>query len=153
MNQQTGNTNRANHVTVELLSEMHRNVTMGSETLSMIVPKINGREMLANVTNQLEQYGTFTGKTEKMLAQRNVTPKDSSVMKRAMTKMGIAMNTAADSSDRHIAAMIGKGTMTGLTELTGKLHKLTSADEDAVKLCQDILEFERNQTMGILEYT
>ncbi len=153
MNQQMGNTNSQNNVTVELLSEMYRNVTMGSETLSMVVPKIHGSEMLTNVTGQMEKYGEFTTRTGEMLSRMEVTPRETSLMKRSMTKMGIAMNTAADSSDRHIAAMIGKGTMTGLTELTGKLHRLTAADEGAVNLCREILEFERDQAMGILEYT
>ena len=73
-------------------------------------------------------------------------------MKRTMTKMGIAMNTAVDSSDQHIAAMIGKGTMTGLTELTGKLHKLTDADKEAVNLCRDILDYEKQEAMNILDF-
>ena len=153
MNQQTGNTNSQNNVTVELLSEMYRNVTMGSETLSMVVPKIHGSEMLTNVTGQMEKYGEFTARTGEMLNRMEVTPRESSLMKRSMTKMGIAMNTAADPSDRHIAAMIGKGTMTGLTELTGKLHKLTEADGEAVDLCHRILDFEKQETMNILDYT
>lgn len=153
MNQSTGNTDSHNNVTVELLSEMYRNVTMGSETLSSVVPKITGRQMLSNVTNQMEKYADFTSRTGAMLNSLEVTPKESSLMKRTMTRMGIAMNTAMDSSDRHIAAMIGKGTMTGLTELTGKLHRLKAADEETVKLCREILDFERQEAMGILEYT
>ncbi len=152
MNSQTGNTGERNNVTVELLSEMHRNVTMGSETLTMVVPKISGDGMMTNVTDQMEQYGEFTTKTEELLGRMNVKPKGSSLMKRTMTKMGIAMNTAMDSSDRHIAAMIGKGTMTGLTELTGKLHRLTDADEEAVNLCRDILDFEKREAMNILDF-
>ena len=151
MNQHS--TNSQNNVTVELLSEMYRNVTMGSETLSMVVPKVHGSEMLTNITGQMEQYGQFTTRTEEMLNRLEVTPRESSLMKRSMTKMGIAMNTAMDPSDNHIAAMIGKGTMTGLTELTGKLHKLKEADQGAADLCREILAFEKEQTMKILEYT
>jgi len=148
----TGNTGPQNNVTVELLSEMHRNVTMGSESLTMVVPKITGSGMMASVTDQMEHYGEFTTKTEELLGRLNVEPRGSSLMKRTMTKMGIAMNTAIDSSDQHIAAMIGKGTMTGLTELTGKLHKLTDADEEAVNLCRDILDFEKREAMNILDF-
>ena len=151
MNQHS--TNSQNNVTVELLSEMYRNVTMGSETLSMVVPKIHGSEMLTNITGQMEQYGQFTTRTEEMLNRLEVKPRESSLMKRSMTKMGIAMNTVMDPSDNHIAAMIGKGTMTGLTELTGKLHKLTEADQSAADLCREILAFEKEQTMKILDYT
>lgn len=149
----SGNTDSQNNVTVELLSEMYRNVTMGSENLSTIVSKIQDRDMLTNVTNQLEKYASFTNRTGAMLNKRNVTPQEPTMMKKAMSKMGIAMNTAADSSDEHIAGMIGKGTMTGLTELEGKLHKLTAADEEAVKLCREILDFEKKEAMNILKFT
>ena len=149
----SGNTDSHNNVTVELLSEMYRNVTIGSETLSSIVPKITGRQLLSDVTNQLEQYADFTSRTGEMLNRLDVTPKETSAMKRNMTRMGIAMNTAVDSTDTHIAAMIGKGTMTGLTELTGKLHRLNAADAESVKLCREILDFERRTAMNILEYT
>ena len=152
MNNRTGNTGAENNVTVELLSEMHRNVTMGSETLTMVVPKISGGAMMTSVTDQMEHYGKFTTKTEELLGRMNVKPRGSSLMKRTMTKMGIAMNTAVDSSDQHIAAMIGKGTMTGLTELTGKLHKLTDADKEAVNLCRDILDYEKQEAMNILDF-
>ena len=94
----------------------------------------------------------YESRTEELLNRLEVKPRNSSMMKRNMTKMGIAMNMAMDSSDRHIAAMIGKGTMTGLTELTGKLHKLTDADEEAVNLCRDILDFEKRETMNILDF-
>ena len=152
MNSQTGNTNAQNNITVELLSEMHRNVTMGSDALTMVVPKISGSGLMSSVTEQMEHYGEFTARTEELLNRLEVKPRNSSMMKRNMTKMGIAMNMAMDSSDRHIAAMIGKGTMTGLTELTGKLHKLTDADEEAVNLCRDILDFEKRETMNILDF-
>ena len=48
------NENKSKPITVELLSEMHRNVTMGSESLSSVVPKIKDKFLLSNVTAQLE---------------------------------------------------------------------------------------------------
>lgn len=147
--------NRAELVTVELLSEMYRNVTMGSENLATVVPKIKDKFLLTNVTSQLERYADFTNKTAQMLDKYAVRPKEATMMKKAMSRTGIAMNTLFDSSDRHIAEMIVKGTKMGVEQLEHKLNDFRNkgCDEDAVKLCRDIAAFEHTEADRMLDYT
>ncbi|MBQ4097498.1 MAG: hypothetical protein IJC62_04995 [Clostridia bacterium] len=148
------NENKSKPITVELLSEMHRNVTMGSESLSSVVPKIKDKFLLSNVTAQLEKYADYTNKTEAMLEKRAVKPKQPSLMKKIMTRGGIMLNTAVDSTDSHIAEMIERGTKVGVTQLEHKLHELETrgADRDAVDLCRSIVDFERTETDRIKDY-
>lgn len=140
------NTNGAD-VTVELLSEMYRNVSMGSENLAAVVPRIRDRELMQNVTAQLERYAELTNKTEQLLAKRNVKAKEPSAMKKFMSRGGIMMNTAMDSSSEHIAQMIAKGTATGADQLEMKYEQFRDrgCDEDALALCGEILDFERRE--------
>ena len=48
----TNKVNEKNNSTVELLSEMYRNVTMGSENLVSVIPMIKDKFLLSNVTNR-----------------------------------------------------------------------------------------------------
>ena len=141
------NTTPENEVTVELLSEMYRNVTMGSENLATVVPKIRDKELMSNVTAQLERYADYTNKTANLLGKRSVKPKEPSAMKKIMSRGGIMMNTMIDSSDVHIAQMIAKGTETGADQLRLKYERFRDrgCDSDALTLCEDILEFERKE--------
>ena len=134
-------------VNVELLSEMYRNVTMGSENLATVVPKIRDKFLLTNVTAQLEKYADYTNKTANLLNKRAVKPKEPSMMKKAMSRSGIAFNTMIDSSDRHIAEMIEKGTRTGVDQLEEKMNQFREkgCESDALELCQDIIKFERTE--------
>ena len=54
----TNKVNEKNNSTVELLSEMYRNVTMGSENLVSVIPMIKDKFLLSNVTNQIEEYAS-----------------------------------------------------------------------------------------------
>lgn len=146
--------NRAEPVTTELLSEMYRNVTMGSENLSAVVPKIRSKFLMSNVTYQLEKYADFTNRTENLLKKRAVNAEQPTMMKKLMSRSGIAMNTLFDSSDKHIAEMIVKGTKMGAEQLEHKLddfrHK--GSDAEAVGLCQEILDFEYREADKMLDY-
>ncbi|MBQ4354583.1 MAG: hypothetical protein IJC71_06785 [Clostridia bacterium] len=142
------------NITGELLAQMHRNVSMGSENLATVVPKIHSKFLLSNVTYQLEKYADFTNRTENLLKQYEVTPKPPALMKKLMSRGGIALNTLFDSSDRHIAEMIVRGTKTGAEQLEHKLHELHSrtGDANAVGLCREILDFEYREADRMLDF-
>ena len=139
--------NGRNAVTTELLSEMYRNVTMGSENLAAVVPRIRDRELMQNVTGQLEQYAEFTNRTGELLSKRGVTPKEPTLMKKMMSRGGIMLNAMIDPSAEHIAQMIEKGTETGADQLQLKYERFRDrgCDSDALALCDDILKFERRE--------
>lgn len=143
----TNNTNSENNVTVELLSEMYRNVTMGSENLATVVPMIRDKELMTNVTAQLERYADLTNKTADLLGKRDVDPKEPTMMKKIMSRGGIKLNLMTDASDTHIAQMIAKGTETGADELQLKYEQFRDrgCDSDVLNLCGEILEFERKE--------
>ena len=145
-----GNTNTpapSDAVTVELLAEMYRNVTMGSENLADVVPMIRDGELMSSVTEQLERYADFTNRTAALLKKHDRAPKEPTLLKKAMTRGGIMFNTAIDSSDEHIAQMIAKGTETGADELRLKYERFrdSGCDRDALGLCEEILAFERRE--------
>ena len=145
MNGNTGTDRRAGDATGELLAEMHRNVTMGAESLAMVVPGIRAEQLMASVTGQLEQYADFTRQTEKLMRMRTEEPKQANLLKKAAAKGGILMNRILDPSD--ICDMIAKGTRTGAEQLQDKLEELRirGCSEEAEELCRDILTFEEEE--------
>ncbi len=143
MNQTENRTDEKN-ASAELLDEMYRNVTMGSETLSDIVPAIRDKFLLRGVTAQLEQYADYTRRVTEMLEKQGMKPKEASLMKKTMSKGGIMVNTMLDSTESHLRDMIRKGTETGVHELERQLTALIAegADGESVSLCRDIIAFE-----------
>ena len=70
--------------TGELLSEMYRNVTMGSDNLNTVVPMIKDKFLLTNVTEQIDKYSGFAERTAKELKKRSIKPMETSLMKKVM---------------------------------------------------------------------
>ncbi len=133
--------------TNELLGHMYRNVQMGNENLCGVLPKITDKFLVTSVTSQMERYADYTSRTAVELRKRSVRPQELSGMKKAMAKTGIAMNTLFDSSDRHIAEMIEKGTRMGVDDLEGQMVRLTKegCDVEVTALCKEIVAFERSE--------
>ena len=129
---------------------MYRIVTMGSENLVSVIPLIKDKFLLSNVTNQIEEYASYTRETEKQLRKRSIDPKEPKLIKKLMSRGGIAMNTMFDSSDSHIAEMIEKGTRMGLDSLVKKREEMSAVgcDSDALHLCGAIEDFERRATFS-----
>ena len=133
--------------TGELLGHMYRNVKMGSESLCDVLPKITDKFLVTDVTSQLERYADYASRTAAELRKRSMQPQEPSAMKKAMARGGIAMNTLFNSSDRHLAQMIEKGTRMGVEDLEGQMVRLTKegCDMEVTALCREIIAFERRE--------
>lgn len=134
-----------NGSTKELLSEVHRNLVMGSEALVDVLPKVQDKFLRREITYQLEAYAAHTEKAVSLLGKYGIAPEKTSFMKSVMAKGGIALNTLLDSSDEHIAEMIHRGTDLGATQLNGVIDKLSrrGCAEPAMSLARTVVEFER----------
>jgi len=138
----------------ELLSEIHRNLVMGSENLCCVVPHIKGKFMLKEVTSQLEQYAAYTRTANAMMRERAIHPKKSYPLKTAMVRGSIAINTLFDSSDSHIAEMISKGTRLGADQLERSIYQLRrqGCHPDVVDFGKSVVSFERTEAEHITQY-
>lgn len=141
--------------TAELLSEIYRNVTMGSENLANVVPKIKDKFLMTNVTCQMEKYSDYTKQASTLLKRQAVKPAKPSAMKKIMSRTGIAVNTLFDSSDGHIADMIVKGTKMGADTLEKTLYRLErqGSDREAVELARAVVAFERTEANKMKDFT
>lgn len=133
--------------TGELLAEMHRNVTMGAESLAAVIPGIRAEQLMTSVTGQLEQYADFTRQAEKLMRIRAEEPKRTHVWKKAVRRGGILVNRMLDPSERNICGMIARETRTGAEQLQDKMEESEArgCDGEVSELCRDILSFEEEE--------
>lgn len=146
--------NEKETATTELLSEIYRNVTMSSDSLGAVVPKIKDKFMLRDVTAQLEKYAEYTEKAENLLTQNAAKPKEESAVKKIISRSGIVISSTVDSSPTHLAEIISRGTKNSALNLENKMCELQKqgAEEDAVNLCRSVVDFERTESNKIKDY-
>ena len=138
-----------------LLNQMHKNVTMGSESLTTVTPYIKDKFLLSNVTSQLEKYAEFTIATEALLSKHGTTPEKTSPLKKAAAGVGVKLSASFDPTDKHVAQMIEKGTKKGAHQLESQLCEsgFHTADREVVALCKAIIDFELEESDKIKDYT
>lgn len=129
----------------ELLAEIHRNLTMGSENLTGVLPKVRDKFLTREITFQLEEYAAHTRQAVSLMSEYGVTPEKTGFLKSILSKGGIALNTLIDSSDGHIAEMIRRGTNQGASQLARTVDRLAyrGCDDHVVQFGRSVVDFER----------
>ena len=130
--------------TAELLDELHRNVTMGTESITDVLPKVKTKELTEFLTSQLNDYAKYSAEIKKQMEECGGEIKGTGIMTKMSAKIGIEMNTLKDSSDEHIAEMIIEGTTMGITDTIRLVrdYENSNCSEQALSLARRIVSFQ-----------
>ncbi len=133
--------------TAALLSAIHKNVSRGCDNIAAVVPMINDKFLMTNVTGQLEHYSELRSRAESEMDKYGIRPQKLSMYEKLRTRAGIMASTVFDSSDAHIAEMIERGTRRGADELERTMLEAGQGvcDEASIRLCKSVIDFERRE--------
>ncbi len=101
----------------EELSNIFQNATIALQSISNVLPECSSNKMREELQEEYEGYQKFIGDLTRYMQEKNYEQKDVNVMKKAMLFTSVKMNTLTDDSCSHIAEMMVKGTVMGITEL------------------------------------
>ena len=130
--------------TKEFLDTLYKNVKMGADAIIDLMPKVKNEGMRTEMTSELEHYEKFAKEIRAILFKADEEPKEESFITKAMTKMGIEMNTMMDASASHIAEMMIKGATMGVTDTTRLIREYenTTCSEEALALARRTVKYE-----------
>ena len=101
----------------EVLAEIYRNAQLALQSISDILPEIDDVGIKEEVMREHEEYEHISGRAAQLAQKFNMEIKEPSPAKKAMMWSAIKMNTATDGSGQHIAELMIRGTVTGITSL------------------------------------
>lgn len=119
----------------EEINNIFQNATIALQSISNVLPECSSIKMRDELQEEYEGYQKFIGDLTKYMQEKNYEQKDVNVMKKAMLFTSVKMNTLTDDSCSHVAEMMVKGTVMGITEL----KQLVSRGEN--KIDREITEF------------
>ena len=136
--------NNQKAVTKSFLDSLYKNVKMGADSIIDLMPKVKDNAMREEMTAELEHYEKFAKQIRDILFKIDEEPREESLVTKAMTKMGIAMNTMMDNTTSHIAEMMIQGATMGITDTTKLIreHENTSCSEEALALARETVRYE-----------
>ncbi len=131
---------------VELATEMYKNITMGSDAILHLMPKVKDNDMKTHMSASLCYYEKMAGKVKEFLGEQGAIAKEEPLMNRLASRMGIAMNTAMDATSSHIAQMLVEGSTMAITEATRLRHRFEGREgcEEMLEMAQKLIEYEQN---------
>ena len=128
----------------ELLLYIYQNAKMGVNSCTELIRILNTKDNKIKkvVEGELKGYESFVKKSEKLMRNYNITPKDKGVMANVMSKVGMDMEMMKDNSDARIADMLTKGFTMGNVDISKKIDRYEGdAEKDIIKLAKELLEF------------
>ncbi len=127
----------------ETVNNIYKNAHIALQSISNVLPEVTDQNMRDELNLQYDGYDKFIGKLSSFMRDRNVEPKDVNVMKKAMLFTSVKMNTLTDDSTSHIADMMIKGTVMGITELRQLISRgQDKIDDSILDYAKELLELE-----------
>jgi len=138
----------------EIIAKIYKNVKMGVDSVTKLLPKVSDEEFKTKLTDQLNGYEEYAAKAKALLCNRGEEAKEETPMVKFWSSVGIAMNTMMDASSSHIAEMIIEGSTMGITDTTRIINEYEGKPEckEAVELARDIVAFEQKNIEVMKNY-
>ena len=128
----------------EVLAEVHRNCQLALQSISDILPETEDGELREELLREHEEYERLCGKAATIAKDKNIELKNPGPIKKAMMWSSIKMSTMTDDSRAHIAEMMVRGTVMGITAIKSSLGEMSDeeADEEIKALANEVLQSE-----------
>lgn len=137
----------------EILAEIYRNAQLALESIADILPQIEEGDIKEEILREHEEYERICSEAAQLAKKFNLELKEPGAVKKAMMNMAIKMNTATDNSKSHIAEMMIKGTVTGITCLKTSLSEGEKVmDEEVKNLLAELIALEEEFERKLKEY-
>lgn len=80
----------------EILKEINQNAKMGMDSLSTVLKKSQDTKFKDLLNTQHNEYQNIYDRTQELLVKNNLQMEDTPTMQKAMSWMGIQLNTVND---------------------------------------------------------
>ena len=128
---------------LEFIGVVLRNASVALLSIKNVIEKVDHAELRAELRSEYEKYDNFIEELKAYMTEKGYEIKDVSKMKKMIMWSAIKMNVAVDDSRTHVAQIMVKGTVMGITELTKILNdKGCVSDEKAIEYASRLLKLE-----------
>ena len=126
----------------EMLNVLYKNAHIGLQSISDVMKETEDEDMRKELSDEYEGYEAYIAELRAYMKEKGVEPKNIGPMKKFMILTGVKMDTIKDDSRSHIAEMMIKGTVMGITEIGEMLSANQNADIEIKKYAERLKTLE-----------
>ena len=124
----------------EALVSLYKNAHIALQSISDIIKEVSDENMKRELSDQYDGYEKYIGKLSSYMKETSTEVQDINPFIKAMLFASVKMNTAMDDSVSHVAELMIKGTVMGITEL----HELLNGSGNEIS--EKVLNFAKELT-------
>ncbi|MBR1890904.1 MAG: hypothetical protein IJ811_00220 [Clostridia bacterium] len=121
-----------NKLSQEVLNNVYKNAHIALQSISDVSGECDSEKMRDELQREYEGYESFITEVTEYMKSQGVERKEVNPFQKAMMWTSIKMKTMTDDSRSHVADMMLKGTITGITELMQILSRSDGQVEERV---------------------
>ncbi len=134
-----------NKLNSEAITNIFQNAHIAMQSVSNVLEECSSIKMKEELTEEYEGYQKFIGELSRYMVEKGYEQKDVNVMKKAMLYTSVKMNTLTDDSCSHLAEMMVKGTVMGITELKQLISRSDGQiDNEIISFAKELLVLEES---------
>ena len=135
-----------------ILNELNKGIKMGMDSIYNVSEKVQDDRFKQDLKYQYDEYNKILNEVNDELTKFDDFPKEINPMQKAMSWMGVEMNTMMDKSNSKIAELMIQGTNMGIIEGVKLLNQNPDADEEVKNVLNKFIKFQENTIEQLKKY-
>lgn len=136
----------------EILKEINQNAKMGMDSLSTVLKKSQDTKFKDLLNTQHNEYQNIYDRTQELLIKNNLQMEDTPTMQKAMSWMGIQLNTVNDTSNSKLSELLIQGNDMGIIKGTKLLNNHSFLDSEIKNILSDFVRLQEKNIDDLKKY-
>ena len=137
---------------LEILKEINQNAKMGMDSLSTVLKKSQDTKFKDLLNTQHNEYQNIYDRTQELLVKNNLQMEDTPTMQKAMSWMGIQLNTVNDTSNSKLSELLIQGNNMGIIKGTKLLNNHSFLDSEVKNILSDFVRLQEKNIDDLKKY-
>lgn len=137
---------------IDILKEINLNSKVGIEGIEFCMGKTDNSTLKAILNKQKKEYENINDRSTNLLLSLGEDDKEVSPLQKAMSWMGVQMNTLKDNSDSKIAEILIQGNNMGVVKGTKLLHEDDELDSTVRSILSDFISLQQQNIDSLKRY-
>ena len=140
---------------MELLMHIYETAEMGSYTITTLINKLKNKDNKIKymLEKEIKEYEKYMKITSKVLNKNKLETKNSSIMAKIGSNIGISKETLIDNSDSRMAQMLIEGITMGIVTINSKIESYKNiTDKSILKIAKNFLKFQEKEIEKLKKY-
>ncbi len=136
----------------EVLVSLYKNAHIALQTISDIAGEVSDENMRGELADEYDGYEKYIGRLSSYMKETSTETKDFNPLKKAVMFASVKMNTLTDDSASHVAELMIKGTVTGITELHEILNNNDPVSETVKDFARELTDLEETYEQRLKKF-